>query len=77
MPDEVINSYTCSPRLQPAFNGRVVLVARELDIGPDAADSLPNVTDMDNLEAVLDLYRQVLDILAILRRQQNRLDTRP
>jgi hypothetical protein len=32
---------------------------------------------MDNLYPVLDLLGQVLDILAVLRRKEHRLDTRP
>ena len=32
---------------------------------------------MDNLQTILDLLRQFLDVLSVLRRQQHRLDARP
>jgi hypothetical protein len=33
-----------------------------------------DIPNMQNLQAVLDLLRQVLDVLAVLGRQQHRLD---
>lgn len=63
-------------RSQTSLDGGILFQPRPLRFRPYKPNGLPDVTDVDDMQAVLDLLRQVPNVLAVLGRQEDRLDAR-
>jgi hypothetical protein len=52
--------------LQSTLDASVVAVLGPMRVWPDETDGFPDMADVENLESILDLLREIFNILAVL-----------
>lgn len=68
------NEHRKGPPLQPRLHPGQGRLCWPLNVRPDLANRLPDVTDIDDRQALADLRRHFPGVFLVLRRQQDRLD---